>query len=111
MSSVVILGIYWIFSTTYNKSLFKNLLFSSDSIIVPIVNCGTSIFAGFTVFSVIGFMSHRTGLAIEDVASAGPSLAFVTYPAAITMLPWSNLWAILFFAMLFFLGIDSCVSN
>lgn len=80
-----------------------------DSILVPIMNCGTSIFAGFVVFSVIGFMSHQTGLPIKTVATGGPGLAFVTYPEAIAMLPWPQFWAIIFFAMLFFLGLDSCV--
>jgi solute carrier family 6 amino acid transporter-like protein 5/7/9/14 len=91
---------------SYNHFRNNNQL---DSILVPILNCGTSIFAGFVVFSVIGFMSHETGLPISTVATGGPGLAFVTYPEAITMLPWPHVWAILFFLMLFFLGLDSCV--
>ncbi|KAJ3632214.1 hypothetical protein MTP99_009234 [Tenebrio molitor] len=90
---------------SYNHFRNNNQL---DSILVPILNCGTSIFAGFVVFSVIGFMSHETGLPISTVATGGPGLAFVTYPEAITMLPWPHVWAILFFLMLFFLGLDSC---
>lgn len=31
----------------------------------------TSVMAGFVVFSVLGFMAHDTGLAIEDVVRAG----------------------------------------
>ncbi|GLH12445.1 Sodium-dependent dopamine transporter [Gryllus bimaculatus] len=79
-----------------------------DSVLVPVMNCGTSIFAGFVVFSVLGFMSHQTGVPVSTVATGGPGLAFVTYPEAITMLPWPHLWAFLFFVMLYLLGMDSC---
>lgn len=47
------------------------MIFCRDSIAVPILNCGTSIFAGFVVFSVLGFMSHKTGLPISMVATEG----------------------------------------
>lgn len=55
-------------------------------------------------------MSHQTGLPVSKVAAGGPDLAFITYPEAISMLPLPQLWAILFFLMLFFLGLDSAVS-
>ncbi|XP_015521618.1 sodium- and chloride-dependent glycine transporter 1-like isoform X1 [Neodiprion pinetum] len=90
---------------SYNPFNNNNRL---DSILVPILNCGTSIFAGFVVFSVLGFMSHQTGLPVSTVATGGPGLAFVTYPEAITMLPIPHLWAVLFFMMLYLLGMDSC---
>ncbi|XP_019564348.2 sodium- and chloride-dependent glycine transporter 1 [Aedes albopictus] len=89
---------------SYNQ--FKNNT-KLDSIVVPIVNCGTSIFAGFVVFSVLGYLSHQTGIPVSTVATGGPGLAFITYPEAIAMLPFPQLWASLFFLMLFFLGIDS----
>ncbi|XP_034950480.1 sodium- and chloride-dependent glycine transporter 1-like [Chelonus insularis] len=90
---------------SYNTFRNDNRL---DSIFIPILNCGTSIFAGFVVFSVLGFMAHRTGLPVAAVAVGGPSLAFETYPEALTMLPVPQLWSILFFSMLYFLGMDSC---
>lgn len=51
-----------------------------------------------------------TGLPVSSVATGGPSLAFITYPEAIGMLPFPQFWAIIFFMMLFFLGLDSVVS-
>lgn len=87
-----------------------NISFFRSSVIIPLVNSGTSIWAGFVVFSVLGFAAERTGVPVGQVANAGPGLAFVTYPAAVSMMPAPNFWAITFFVMLFFLGIDSMVS-
>lgn len=92
---------------SYNRFRNRNRW---DAIAIPVINCSTSIFAGFVVFSVLGFMAKRTGLPVEHVATGGPGLAFVTYPEAIAMMPWPNLWAVLFFFMLFLLGIDTSVS-
>ncbi|XP_023305662.2 sodium- and chloride-dependent glycine transporter 1 [Lucilia cuprina] len=92
-----------------NMASFNNFRNNAkgDSIYIPIINCSTSIFAGFVVFSVLGFLSHQTGIPVATVATSGPGLAFITYPQAISMLPFSQLWAGLFFTMLFLLGLDS----
>ncbi|XP_052869336.1 sodium- and chloride-dependent glycine transporter 2-like [Anopheles cruzii] len=89
---------------SYNQ--FKNNT-KLDSILIPIVNCATSVLAGFVVFSVLGYFSYQTGLPVATAATGGPGLAFITYPEAISMLPLSPLWAALFFSMLFLLGVDS----
>ncbi|XP_065312494.1 sodium- and chloride-dependent glycine transporter 1-like isoform X2 [Gordionus sp. m RMFG-2023] len=89
---------------SYNK--FRNNCLR-DSIIVSVVNCGTSVFAGLVVFSVIGFMSHILSVPIEKVATHGVGLAFIVYPEALLHLPFSNVWSVLFFAMLLTIGIDT----
>lgn len=89
---------------SYNK--YKNNCYK-DTIVLSILNEGTCFLAAIVIFSVLGFLSHVTGKDIADVATGGPGLAFVTYPSALTQLPISPLWSILFFLMLIFIGLDS----
>jgi len=89
---------------SYNK--FNNNILR-DTMIVCIGNCMTSFTAGFAIFSVLGFMATELGVEVKDVAKSGTGLAFEAYPDLVTRLPLPTLWAILFFAMLFTLGLDS----
>eukprot|EP00755_Sulcionema_specki_P031646 Sspe_Gene.19395::Locus_7068_Transcript_1_1_Confidence_1.000_Length_1873::g.19395::m.19395 len=78
-----------------------------DAILVPAINSFTSIFAGFGIFSILGHLAHETGVEVPDVASASTGLAFVAYPAGLSLLPAPQFFSMCFFAMLFCLGVDS----
>lgn len=77
-----------------------------DAYTVVFINCGTSIFAGIVVFSILGYRESVTGIPVTKVGS-GPGLAFMTFSDALLLMDVSPLWAILFFLMLILLGIDS----
>jgi len=55
-------------------------------------------------------MAHTVGKSITEVATEGPGLVFIVYPAAIATMPGSIFWALIFFMMLLTLGLDSSVS-
>ncbi|XP_050673089.1 sodium-dependent noradrenaline transporter-like [Leptidea sinapis] len=78
-----------------------------DCLITTLVNCFTSFFSGFVIFTYLGFMSHKQGVPISSVATEGPGLVFQVYPEAVATLPGASLWAMLFFFMLIMLGLDS----
>ncbi|CAB3235025.1 unnamed protein product [Arctia plantaginis] len=89
---------------SYNK--YHNNVYK-DAILTSVINSATSFVAGFVIFSVLGYMAHTSGKQVQDVATEGPGLVFVVYPAAIATMPGSTFWALIFFMMLLTLGLDS----
>lgn len=83
----------------------------SDALFIASMDMITSIIAGFVIFTTFGGMAKKIGVSVQDVAKGGYGLAFVAYPEALSNLPPPQLWSILFFFMLFTLGLDSEVSN
>ncbi|XKL65370.1 hypothetical protein PGB90_008790 [Kerria lacca] len=82
-----------------------------DCLITTAVNCFTSFFSGFVIFTYLGYMSVKQGIPISSVATEGPGLVFQVYPEAVATLPGSHVWSVLFFFMLITLGIDSAMGG
>ncbi|TDH14147.1 hypothetical protein EPR50_G00041390 [Perca flavescens] len=89
---------------SYNN--FHNNVFK-DSFVVTLTNAGTSVLAGFAIFSILGHMAHIYKMPVGEVVKEGFGLAFIAYPDALSKLPISPLWSILFFFMLLTVGLDS----
>ena len=89
---------------SYNK--FKNPV-HHQAMAISILDFVTSIIASIVIFSILGELSLKLKLPIEEVVRGGQGLAFVAYPEAISLLPLPQLWAVLFFFMLYTLGLDS----
>lgn len=92
--------------SSYNK--FRHNIYR-DSNIVTTLDTFTSLLAGCCVFAVLGHLKHELGVDdIRDVMKGGPGVAFISYPETIAKFKnFSQLFSILFFFMLYVLGIGS----
>ncbi|XP_067275610.1 sodium- and chloride-dependent GABA transporter 2-like isoform X1 [Pseudorasbora parva] len=95
--TLIVLGSY----NKYNNNCYRDCWW------LCLLNSGTSLVAGFAVFSVLGFMAQEQGVPIEEVAESGPGLAFIAYPQAVAMMPFPQLWSVCFFIMIILLGLDT----
>jgi NSS family neurotransmitter:Na+ symporter len=96
---------------TYASHLHKKSDISNNAFIIALADAGTSFLAGFAVFSVIGYLAMSQGVGIENLGIAGPQLAFITYPTAISLFPVATaVFGILFYLALLTFGIDSAFS-
>ncbi|XP_014609957.1 PREDICTED: sodium-dependent nutrient amino acid transporter 1-like [Polistes canadensis] len=89
---------------------FKHNIYR-DAMIITTLDTFTSMIAGCAIFGILGNLAYE--MDIKDVGSVvkdGTGLAFISYPDAIAkfeVLP--QLFSVLFFVMMFVLGIGSCV--
>lgn len=95
--------------SSYNK--FRHNIYR-DANIVTTLDTFTSLLAGCCVFAILGHLANELGVKdISKVIKPGPALAFVSYPEAIAKFKsFSKLFSILFFLMLYVLGIGSNVA-
>ncbi|CAG0913002.1 unnamed protein product [Notodromas monacha] len=82
-----------------------------DSLIISFMDTFTSILAGLSIFAIIGNLAHESGGQVEDVVKGGAGLAFISYPEAIAKFDAvPQLFAVIFFLMLFTLGLGSATA-
>lgn len=69
---------------TYSSYLPDDSDIANNAFMTGFADTSFSLFAGITVFSIIGYMAHSQGKAVADVAgSGGIGLAFIVFPEAI----------------------------
>ncbi|XP_055912057.1 sodium-dependent nutrient amino acid transporter 1-like [Eupeodes corollae] len=95
--------------SSYNKF---NYGIYRDAMIVTTLDTFTSMLAGITIFGILGNLAHNLNTEnISDVVRGGTGLAFISYPDAIAKFQFiPQLFAVLFFFMLFVLGVGSIVA-
>lgn len=69
-----------------------------DAVAVSVTNALTAVFAGFSIFAVLGFMAQSMDVPVSEVVTEGPGLAFIAYPEVylrifflVLLLLWSTL--------------------
>jgi NSS family neurotransmitter:Na+ symporter len=84
---------------------------TTPGLVVGFANSSFELLAGIGVFSIIGFMAHQEGVAIEDLEGLkGVGLAFMTFPKVVSEMPGSTVCGAIFFGALLAAGFTSLLS-
>lgn len=87
---------------------------TNNAFITVFSNSSFDLMAGLAVFSTLGYAAIKAGVPFEEMAVAGPGVAFVAFPKAISLLPgpfWlQSAFGVLFFLALLLAGISSSIS-
>jgi neurotransmitter:Na+ symporter, NSS family len=88
-----------------DSDLVTNVLY------VALANCGFENFAAIGVFSILGYMSLQSGVAVTDLVTQGTGLVFIVYPEVFNVLgSIANIIGPLFFFTVFLAGITSVLA-
>jgi len=94
----------------YSSHLKEGSDITNNAFITALADGGTAFLAGFAVFSILGYLSYQSGMSMGEIARGGMGLAFITYPAAISKIPFASFFGVIFFLALLTFGIDSAFS-
>ena len=95
---------------TYASYLPENSRLTGNVLLVVAANSFFEIFTAFGVFSILGFMSLHSGIAMGKLVTEGTSLVFVVFPMIFNIMgPVGRVLAPLFFLAILFAGITSAL--
>lgn len=98
-------------AVTYASYLPKGSRLVDNVLIVVLSNSSFEIFTAFGVFSILGFMSLRSGLSIHEIATSGTGLLFVVFPEIFNVMgDAAYIIGPIFFLCVFFAGITSALA-
>jgi NSS family neurotransmitter:Na+ symporter len=95
----------------YSSYLKPDSDVNNNAFMVSLADTGTAFFAGFSVFSILGYLAMALNTTVPTVTKSGFGLAFITYPTAVNFLPLAPLFGVLFNLLLLTLAIDSAFSQ
>lgn len=94
--------------TAYGSYNSKTKPVIRHNFIIAFVNTGVNLILGAAVYCCIGYLRHKGNPA--SVRAALYQLGFIGIPAALGEMPGGNFWSIIFFLMLFTIGVDTVSS-
>ena len=84
----------------------------SNALWVTVANCGFENFAAIGVFSILGYLSLQSGVAVPDLVTQGTGLVFIVYPTVFNVLgDWASVIGPLFFFTVYLAGLTSILST
>jgi len=97
---------------TYASFLHRKSDINNNALVVGLADIGTSFIAGIAVFTTMGALALKENIPVQNVLSEsqGIGLAFVAFPTALSHLPATHYFSVIFFTALILLGIDSAFS-
>uniref|UniRef100_A0A8C4NK07 Solute carrier family 6 member 19 n=1 Tax=Dicentrarchus labrax TaxID=13489 RepID=A0A8C4NK07_DICLA len=90
-----------------------------DAVILSAITGLTSIYAATVTYTIIGFRAtekydnsfNHLNSSYPNIGVEGTGLAFIVFTEAITKMPGSPIWSVLFFVMLLCLGLSTLFGN
>ena len=84
----------------------------TNTISIALANSLFENFAALGVFSILGYMSLQSGIAVADLVTQGTGLVFIVYPTVFNVLGnWAYVLGPLFFFTVYLAGLTSILST